>query len=248
MGCETRIARKDLIQHNKERMENHLSLTLNQLDKLEKAQTSQAAITDKALQKFNDRIAMMEIAHQKETSELRTELQNVLESIYSKWVIKISKEATKLSSGTQTIPVIIKLSGFRIKKDDGPWTSDPFYSHTGGHKLRLTMNLARSSDWFVNRLSHFSLSLNLMYGAHERRLKGGAIKISLLNQCSDTEHRTSLMKVWVPDVRREMQIGRIDRFISYEDFYRNTATCQFLQNNHIFLKVQWMQLDQISTV
>ena len=250
IGCETRIARKDLAQHNKEKMEDHLSLALCQLDKLEKLQITQAATIDKSLQKFNDRISMMEIAHQKEINEMKAELQSVLGSHYNNWAIKIGKEATKVSLGSQAMPVIIKMSGFTTKKDEGPWTSDFFYSHPGGHKLKLTMSVAKSSEWFSNRskLSHFSISLFVIYNAHERRLKRGTIKISLLNQCTDSEHRTALMNVWVPSLERDMQIGKIDRFISCEDFYRNTTTCQFVQNNNIFIKLQWIQLDQISTV
>ena len=60
------MARKDLAQYNKERMENHLSLALCELDKLERLQATQATATDKALKKINDRISTMEIAHQKE--------------------------------------------------------------------------------------------------------------------------------------------------------------------------------------
>lgn len=249
VGCTVRIVRKDLALHNKERMEEHLSLTSCQLDKLEKAQTNQAVVTDKALQKLNDKISMIEITHQREIDELQTELQSILEALCNKWVIKISKEATKVISGAQIMPVIIKMSGFRIKKDEGPWASDPFYSHSGGHKLRLIMNVIRSSDWLVNRkFSHFSLSLCVMHGAQERRFKRGTIKVFLLNQCSDNGHCTSLMNVWVPNLQRDVQIGKIDRFISYEDFYKTTTTCQFLQNNNIFFKLQWIQLDQISTV
>lgn len=248
VGCDIVMARKDLAQHNKEKMEDHLSLALHQLDKLEKVQVTQAAAIDRSLQKFNDRISMIEIAHKKEVNELKTELQSVLGTHYNNWVIKISKEATKVSLGAEVMPVIIKMSGFRIKKDEGPWTSDPFYSHTGGHKVKLTMNLTKSSDWFSNRFSHFSLNLNVAYGMQDRRLKRGTIKISLLNQCSDTEHRTSLMNVWVPSLERDIQIGKVDRFISYEGFYKSTATCQYLQNNNIFIKLQWIQLDQISTV
>ena len=140
------------------------------------------------------------------------------------------------------MPVIIRMSGFRIKKDEGPWTSDPFYSHSGGHKLRLTMNVVKSSDWFSNRFSHFSLSLLAIYDAHKRRFKQCTIKISLLNQCGDNGHHTSVMNVWVPNLERDIQVGKIDQFISYEDFYRSTKTCQFLQNNSIFIKLQWVEV------
>ena len=248
VGCKTKIARKDLAEHIKERMEDHLSLTLNECDKIRKEQSIQAAAMDEALQKINDRISMMEIAHQKEINELKTELQSVLGTSYNNWVVKISKEATRVSLGIQAMPVIIRMSGFRIKKDEGPWNSDLFYSHPGGHKLRLTMNVSKSRDWFGGRFSHFSLSLFVIYSMHERQFKRGHMKISLLNQRSDNEHCTSQMNVWLPNLERNMQIGKIDRFISYDDFYRTTNTCQFLQNNNVFIKLQWIQLDQISTV
>ena len=190
----------------------------------------------------------MEIAHQKEINELKTELQSVLGTSYNNWVVKISKEVTKVSSGIQAMPVIIRMSGFRFKKDEGPWNSDLFYSHPGGHKLQLTMNVVKLGDWFGKQLHHFSLSLCIIYSAHERKFKGGTIRISLLNQNSDNEHSISLMNVWVPSFERDVHIGKIDRFISYEDFYKNTATCQFVQNNNIFIKLQWVKLDQISTV
>ena len=248
VGCETRVARKDLAQHNEERMEYHLSLALHELNKLEKLQATHATATDRALQKINDRISMMEIAHQKEVNELKAELRSVLGTGYNNWVVKISKEATRMSSGAQAMPVIIRMTGFKIKKEEGPWTSDLFLSHTDGHKLQLMMDVTRSGDWFGNKHGYFSLSLHAIYSAHERRFKRGTIKISLINQRSDNQHHTSLMNVWVPDVERDMQIGKIDRFISYDNFYRTTSTCQFLQNNNVFIKLQWIQLDQISSV
>ena len=248
VGCEAKMARKDLAKHNKEKMEDHLSLALHELDKLEKLQTTQAAAADRALQKINDRISMMEAAHHEQVTELKMELQSLLGACNNNWFTKINQEATKVSLGTQVMPVTIRISGFRNKRDEGPWTSDPFYSHTDGHKLKLTMTGTGSGDWFSNRFSNFSLSLYVIYTAQEKRFKRGTIKISLLNQRSDTAHHTSLMNVQVPDLEKDMQIGKIDRFISYDNLYRATTNCRYLENSSIFIKLQWLQLDQISMV
>ena len=35
------------------------------------------------------------------------------------WIAKISKEATRVSSGAQVMPVIIRMIGFKIKKEEG---------------------------------------------------------------------------------------------------------------------------------
>ena len=248
VGCEAKMARKDLAQHNKEKMEDHLSLALHELDKLEKLQTSQAAAADKALQKINDRISIMEAAHHEQVTELRMELQSLLGICNNNWLAKISQEATKVSSGTEVMPVTIRISGFRNKRDEGPWTSDPFYSHTDGHKLKLIMHGTGSGDWFTNRFNSFSLSLYVIYTAHEKRFKRGTVKISLLNQRNDNAHHTSLMNVQVPDLEEDMQIGKIDRFINYDNLYRATTNCRFLESSSIFIKLQWVQLDQISLV
>ena len=75
-----------------------------------------------------------------------------------------------------------------LKKNTLKWFSPPFYSHAGGYKLCIEVDVAGSS---VGEGTHVSVLAHLLHGEYDEQLKWpfrGLIKIKLLNECGDHNH------------------------------------------------------------
>lgn len=114
-------------------------------------------------------------------------------------------------------------------------------------QLRVMVN-----GWFSN--VHIAVELYLMKGPNDDLLMWpliGKLELKLLNQISDSEHHlvivdfhgvnSRMMICRVPvhstDERSASAIWWNNEFISHEDFYRVTATHQFLRDDCIFFQV-----------
>ena len=201
VGCEERMACKDQKKHNKEKMEEHLSFATRQftksLTKAEKEYITLAANTDEVLAKletkFQTKITEIETAAQKRITELETKLEEKTQQIEQLitdpnifWYNTVSYQASKLSSGDQVVPVIVKMSEFNKKKNNKvDWYSDSFYTHHKGYKMYLYVYAAGVFSGYM------TVGLILMKGPYDDQLRWpvkGHCEVKLLNQISNSEH------------------------------------------------------------
>ena len=101
--------------------------------------------------------------------------------------MNITSIASKLQTGEQVVPVIVKMSEYTKKKSDKvTWYSDPFYTHHFGYKMCLSVIAA--APW---NSTHLSVYLHLMRGSYDDQLKWplkGLCEVKLLNQISNSKH------------------------------------------------------------
>ena len=147
-------------------------------------------------------------------------------------------------------PWVVKLEGFKEKRNEGRCYSDPVYSHFGGFKMCLcTYPNGRGSF----KGTHISVYVHLMKGHNDDNLKfpfKGYILVSLLNQLEDKNHH--IEELWNPeDNVPERSSGRVttrersghgwghSQFIPQNDLnYNSDKNCQYLTNNCIFFRVE----------
>ena len=238
VGCKAKMCRKDLKQHNKLKMEEHLALNTLKL---------------KNLERLVYRLTVNDITGTTEDDDY--------------WSMQLdSLAAITASSGDQVCPVILKMPGFAAtKKNEEKWFSDPFYTHDKGYKMCLCVDTegfdddsdsADSSDDGSNSSStHLSVSLYLMKGLYDDKLTWpleGKFKVKLLNQVSDDTHHSET--VYFDDdtpaeaVYRVMDDDRADEgfgddeFISHDDFY-DTTLCEYIKNDNVFFQVAFETSD-----
>ena len=96
------------------------------------------------------------------------------------------------------------------------------------------------------RGTHLSVYLFLMKGPHDDELTWplrGKFEIKLLNQISDSEHRSMSVNYHYTDRSRVIDGDRAARglgtsqFISNEDLHKSTPTCQYLKDDCLFFQV-----------
>ena len=232
VGCEARVARKDLEKHKKEGMENHLSMTAHQI-------TSTHATLNKTVAEFCTRINEIETTTHKRVDKLKNKMHSdstVLETFVGRWAFKINSEA--MNQSIRVVPLIVRMLEVT---DQELWTTDPFLTHTEGYKLTLSLTSVKAT--FLQS-SYLSLCVNLMEGPHDNKLPwpmNGMLKVMLLNQNRDDEHPPPVMVSYLhskPVAHGEMkQAGFIKRFISHEKLHEVTERRQFLKFNGILFHV-----------
>ena len=150
--------------------------------------------------------------------------------------------------GEEVCPVIVKVPNFDAKKrSETVWESDAFYTHEKGYKVCLQVipaGLARAKS------THLSLFLYLMKGPYDSQVKWplkGEFELTLMNQLKNEEHHSYTItftentpsavakRVKSSEVASE-GLGR-NEFISLKGLSKITATCQYLKNDCIFIRV-----------
>ena len=335
VGCEERMPRKDQKKHNKEKMEEHLSLTISQLRNIGgKLVTSK----DKAMEELTEGIAQvkddittctqrqdttaMDLTNtQKETRKLtqqydhtenrlgvlesqqralqkslchwqiifltllsasvvllavfihfesealiklETEFQGKIIEIETTriteleaklemnakhidqifWNAEINSNASKLSSGDQIVPVIVKMSEYAKKKsDEDTWYSHSFYTHHKGYKMCLNIEAA-SKD--IDNDTHLSVWLYLMKGSHDDQLEWplkGHCGVKLLNQIGNNKHYVGIGEYFTNGNERitsgEKILWYSTHFITYEDLHKVTPSRQYIKDDSIFFEVDF---------
>ena len=179
-------------------------------------------------------------ATQKKTTELDTEQKTPQINQLSKWKAKIISNASKLSSGDQVVPVIVKMSDYTKKKTEIiDWYSDPFYTHHKGYKMCLNV--------FASGLNspHLTVWLHLIKGSYDNHLKWplkGRCEIKLLNQVSNCKHHCEVGVIESgdkqPSVHKKHYIWYNYEFISHENLEISNSSCQYLKDDALFFQVQ----------
>ena len=268
VGCEVIMARKDQKKHNKEMMEEHLSLSVTELAttkiSMEKdfralamsqndAQKTIHDLTNKlataekeivtlkqqlvSLTDNNDR-ALAE-ADMKFT-ELKSKLQP-LDMMDCYWSTYLVSEATKLLSGNEVLPVVIKMSEFtKKKKQKVQWFSDPFYTHLNGYQMQLSI-LPDGGVYHVG--SHMTVCLYIIRGPYDEQLEWpmeGVYEVKLLNQSNNSMHYSATHSISreyggkPTEIRNPYASWYCGQFISHKAL---TTTNNFLKGDNLYFEI-----------
>ncbi len=94
------------------------------------------------------------------------------------------------------VPVVFKLSSFSKRKDtNDQWYSGGFYSHPGGYRMILRVDVNSNPE---KRRSQVSVYVYLAGGEYDDNLVWpfhGTITIELLNQLEDQNHKTDKLEL-----------------------------------------------------
>ena len=227
VGCETSMLRMNKQVHEEENTKKHLMLAKRKLDS-----------TEDKLADAIQRINALEIFMHRNTS------------LSVQWMVKLITMAKLFESGDQVCPVIIKMSEYNEKVDNGvSWCTDSFYTHNKGYKMCARVYPA---GYDVAKGTHLSMFLYVMRGRHDDELTWplkGTFDIKLLNQLSDSEHLSVTITFdnnTLKHGRRVMygekaSCGRGQRYqlISNEDLHKTTPTCQFLKDNSVYFELNF---------
>ena len=222
-----KLARKDLESHNKQKMEEHLTMTKNEL------------ITTKA--QLQNTTAQLDIAVNQITS-LALLVNAQLTQHYSFQLVSM---ATLFKS---TCPVTIMMTEYKDKKDNTiEWFSDPFYTHNKGYKICLCVD-AGGNDTVKG--THLSVFLCLMKGPHDDELTWplkGEFEVKLLNQIGNNEHYSMTLNYDDEDIsddcsNRVMECEKAEswgqpKFISNKNLHKVTPKCRYLKDDCLFFQV-----------
>lgn len=102
--------------------------------------------------------------------------------------LKLAMEkAAVQQSNFQTPPRVFKMPYFKLHREShGRWESPAFYSHPGGYKMIISVE--------INRNDYLSLYVHLVDGENDHNLIWpfrGKVTIELLNQVANNEHKCS---------------------------------------------------------
>ena len=234
VGCEDVIIRKDQEKHYKEEMEKHLSYTRRGLclAKEELVQTKQQLVTMEAA--LITRIAEIELATQRRINELESQLRSKFQ-----YTQDLHITSMKIFSGSEACPVIVKIPDFtNLKKSNQIWSSEAFFTHDKGYKMRLFVVAAGSG---FGKGTHVSVYAYLLGGPYDGQLEWPLnmdAKIMLLNQIADKDHVVMTAKIVSNKAGfTKLLVVNVDQFISYEDLYTVSATRLFLKDDIIFFQI-----------
>ena len=211
VGCNIKMARKDLEKHKKEKMEVHLmkmhtkcfklesklsateteaenkivqlrELTINLIQKLEATEQKLATIQAQ----FHEECKKMQDTQEKQKHAHKSELSDVCEQAKNnQWMLQLHFSAL----GDRICPVIVKVSEVEDKKiHKKEWHSDPFYTHDKGYKMCLSV-IINGSDHYEG--THISVNLYITKGPYDDGLKWPLVKtlgVRLFNQIMNKEH------------------------------------------------------------
>ena len=119
VGYKRKLHRKDLEEHKKQKVEEHLMMTKSKL-----AETNTQLST--AMKQINNLAMLMNAQLSKSTITADV------------WSVHLDTTATKFKLGNQVCPVTIKMEKYNDRKSNNiPWVSDFFYAHNKGYKMCL---------------------------------------------------------------------------------------------------------------
>ena len=131
VGCEVRMARKDMEKHNDQTVKEYLQLTT---DKISDMKVPLAT----ALKQISNLTVLM---HSQLSPTANVGAMGIISVV--KWSIKLNAMVLMFKSGNLVLPAIVKMSGYnKLKENDKEWYSDPLYTHNKGYKMCLTTDAA----------------------------------------------------------------------------------------------------------
>ena len=262
MGCEIKLLRKDLKDHNRENVEEHLCIVKCELARtkkdLVKAQKD-AAIAEKKLvnfqkkfqdntaetklidlqNKFLEHISDAEAQGQENIKKLEEQFYNSISQLHKNcnpWRLKLNALASMSASGVQVVPVILKMKDYsKMKREKEWWHSEYFYSHDKDCKMRLSVYADDNANGYL------SVQLSLVYDDSELPLKGS---IKLLNQIDDYEHHCIMIDFFDSNnstvAKNELIVfseWKDPSFISLNSLNAVSSMCNFVKKDCLFFEV-----------
>ena len=249
VGCDAVMVRKDQNKHNKEMMEEHLSLSVTNL--AAKQHNTQSIIHD-LTQKLAT--ANKEIAALKQQLVMLTDNDKVLckakmrfqlsiteqESTQQSFVIRplhlsfyLDAASAESSTGIECLPVLLKMKIYTEKKQQNKaWFSVPFYTHLTGYKMQLVI----FSNDVNNSGSCMGLFLQLLSGPFDEELlwpMRGEFKVTLVDQGSNSMNRSVICSILCLDRKNISNCYCKAAYISHKVL---TAT-NFLEDNNMYFQV-----------
>ena len=235
LGCKGKIARKDIGDHGRENVREHLHMLRRKLartkNELERVQKNSAVLKKKLLgmQKKTEELINDAKAAQGQENIKRLEIQLYnslcqLHKGYNAWTLKLNALAAMSTSGEQVVPVVLKLTNFSKMKRDEWWYSDYFYSLNKESKMYLSVSIHagdRPSRKYT--CTYLSVQLSTVCSTSGLPLKWN---IKLLNQISDQGQHYSVT------VDTNTGEWKITHFISHSDL------SNFLRNDCLFFEVK----------
>ena len=112
----------------------------------------------------------------KTVNELSAEIEDLKECVK-----QVDEEQLMVLGDWQSI--VFKVEGVSDKGLKRPFYSEPFYTHTKGYKLKITVE--------TDEVDYLSVYVEMLQGKHDNQLHWpflGQITISLLNQIKDSSH------------------------------------------------------------
>ena len=188
-------------------------------------------------------VASLKVTHAKEMQESREKIQaqKAILSQYQKTLEKVTC--------TGTLPFEFTMTEFEEhKRASDEWHSPPFYTHTHGYRVCITVY---ANGWGSGEGRHLSVHTYLMQGDFDDDLQWpfqGAITIQLLNQLEDSNHHIHTINFTgttnssiISKVTSGERAGRgwgEQKFISHTQLSLNTdRNCQYLKNNQLKFRV-----------
>ncbi|XP_065900848.1 TNF receptor-associated factor 4-like [Dysidea avara] len=242
VGCEEWMIHKRKREHDQEKMEEHLSLTKRRLTDTQQELADTKSQLSNAVELMN---ALMVTLHQ---ATGQTSPRNAAATVsVAQWWVRLTALTTMFNSGDQACPVTMNITEFTRKKEKSvTWYSNSFFTHDMGYKVCLKVCATGNGD---GKGTHMSVFLYLMKGPHDDELTWPlreTFEVKVLNQISDCEHY--LVTLVYDDKCKDDTAGRVidgdrsrgwghHKFISNEDLYKVTPTCQYLKDDCIFLQV-----------
>ena len=224
IGCEEKIYRKNLNEHNRTNMENHLTLCVAKLKNLEQL------------------VFQLTVGDLKDNSRERVSDDN--------WAMKLRCLSMMTSTSDDHVcPVILEMSDFSTKKKDKScWSSNCFYTHKKGYKMCFRVYANGTGD---SEGTHMSVFMVLMRGPYDDDLSWplrGKFEMKLLNQINDIEHHSKNNPYdhdATDDVADRVAKGEKalgwgnEKYISNNDLYKTTASCQYLKSDQVFFQIKF---------
>ena len=252
VGCEAKMARKDMVKHDEEKANEHLLLMKSTLidtqSKLADAEQRLASAEIKLEANYTEVLAKVEAKFQ---SKIDTAVQNriselgaileqktkLIDMLFGEWLVKIHTRAAKLSSCNQLLPVIVKMPDFMMKNSNKvDWYGGPFFTHHNGYKMRL--NVVPAGHGTSEGL-YMSVYLYIMEGPFDHLLKWqlrGKFQIKLLNQICDSKHHSASYHIHASR-NQSRPFWYSEEFIPCNELCKVSATCQYVKDDCLFFEV-----------
>ena len=236
VGCKrARLVRKHQENHDKQKMEEHLTMTKNELINTKAQLQNTTAQLDTAVNQITS-LAMLVNAQ--------------LTPTVSDADLRSFQLVSMVALFKHTCPVTIMMTEYKDKKDNiTEWLSDPFYTYNKGYEMCLCIDDGHAGK---GKGTHLSVYLCLMKGPHDDELTWplrGKFEIKLLNQISDSEHHSITVTFDdddIPDCCSNRVTGcegagglGEPKFISNNNLHKITPTCQFLKDDRLFFQVSF---------
>ena len=245
MGCESKVARKDVEDHNQKNVEEHLRLVKRELAYTKKnlAQAQKdAEDVNKILIDLHKKFKEQTKAQGESIKRLEMQLYNSMCQLHrncNPWTLKLNALAAMSMSGDQVVPVVLKMMNFaKLKREKEWWHSDFFYSHNEESRIHLSVYPGDNTD---GKDAYLSVQLSLMYD--ESAFPSQAM-IKLLNQVDDQKHHCITLDYHdtnnITVTKSQWMVfgeWRSPLYISHESLNTVSNTCNFIKNDCLFFEV-----------